>query len=176
VVEIERARVIARSIIDQLAPFCERVQIAGSIRREVPEVGDIELVVIPATVEEPVGDLFGEKKRVRHPGFVRVVDSFGKSKGDAETGKYMQRLAGGIAVDIFTATKESWGYTLAIRTGPAEYSHEVLAKQWVARGFRGHEGNLYRGNLKAKLPEEHDLYRMIGLTFQQPWERGKVSA
>lgn len=174
--ELEMARGIARSIIDQLAPFCERIQIAGSIRREVPEVGDIELVVIPATVEEPVGDLFGEKKRVRHPGFVRVVDSFAKIKGDAAEGKYMQRQAAGIAVDIFTATKDSWGYILAIRTGPAEYSHEVLAKQWVARGFRGHEGSLYRGNLKAKVPEEHDLYRMLGLTFQQPWERGAVPA
>lgn len=39
-----------------LTPYCERVELAGSIRRCRPQVGDIELVTIP---RRPL-DLFGQ--------------------------------------------------------------------------------------------------------------------
>jgi DNA polymerase/3'-5' exonuclease PolX len=45
--ELSRAREIAKRVLVLLRPFCERAEIAGSIRRGKPEVGDIEIVVIP---------------------------------------------------------------------------------------------------------------------------------
>jgi DNA polymerase/3'-5' exonuclease PolX len=47
---------IAGRIVEALRPYCERIEIAGSLRREKPMVGDIEIVAIP---RRPV-DLFGE--------------------------------------------------------------------------------------------------------------------
>lgn len=44
---LAQARAVADLLVSYLAPACERIEIAGSIRREVPEVKDIELVAIP---------------------------------------------------------------------------------------------------------------------------------
>ncbi|GAI50844.1 unnamed protein product, partial [marine sediment metagenome] len=45
--ELEKAKVIAENLRSLLAPVCARITIAGSIRRQKPEVGDIELLCVP---------------------------------------------------------------------------------------------------------------------------------
>ena len=45
--ELQKAKAIAEELKALLEPVCQRVEIAGSIRRQKPEVGDIELLVIP---------------------------------------------------------------------------------------------------------------------------------
>ncbi len=57
------ARKAAQKLLAQLEPHCERIEIAGSIRREKEEIGDIELVAIPkmgermANVQPPAQQL-----------------------------------------------------------------------------------------------------------------------
>jgi len=41
------AEKLAAKILSELAPFCERIEIAGSIRRRRPFVNDIDLVALP---------------------------------------------------------------------------------------------------------------------------------
>ena len=43
----------------ELGPYCERIEIAGSIRRGKAQVGDIELVAIPRVDRSEQRDLFG---------------------------------------------------------------------------------------------------------------------
>ena len=43
------AKAIAEKYLLQLRPFSRRIEIAGSIRREKPEVKDIEIVMIRDT-------------------------------------------------------------------------------------------------------------------------------
>ena len=50
--QLEKAEKIARKYVDLLAPFCERIEIAGSTRRKKPEVGDIEIVCIPKQIND----------------------------------------------------------------------------------------------------------------------------
>lgn len=38
---------IAEGLVCEFGPYCERVEIAGSIRRGKAEVGDIEIVAVP---------------------------------------------------------------------------------------------------------------------------------
>ena len=38
---------IAVAVLSQLAPYCERAEIAGSVRRRKSECNDIEIVIIP---------------------------------------------------------------------------------------------------------------------------------
>lgn len=45
------AQILANTIWHALEPHCERIAIAGSIRREKETIGDIELVLIPRYVE-----------------------------------------------------------------------------------------------------------------------------
>ena len=51
------AEVTGQSLIRLLADSCDRIEIAGSVRRQVFEVGDIELLCIP---KAGAVDLFGE--------------------------------------------------------------------------------------------------------------------
>src|SRR5579871_1842601 len=44
---LERAKVIAEKVRKEIEPLCERVEIAGSIRRGRPVVNDIDLVILP---------------------------------------------------------------------------------------------------------------------------------
>ena len=45
--ELQKARTIAEELKRLLEPACHRVEIAGSIRRQKPFVGDVELLCIP---------------------------------------------------------------------------------------------------------------------------------
>jgi len=138
--ELNQAVKIAKKYVDLLAPFCERIEIAGSVRRQKPEVGDIEIVCIPKHIN--VGDastLFNEPKFIVHPNFVYEVNQLEKVKGEP-TGRYTQRvLPEGINLDLFIANKDNWGYILAIRIGPDGYS-KYLASTWVKKGFKGVDG------------------------------------
>ena len=51
------AKAVAHDLRVMLEPFVSQIDIAGSIRRERQDVGDIELLYIPNTAIEP-----GERK------------------------------------------------------------------------------------------------------------------
>ncbi|MCH8962793.1 MAG: hypothetical protein IH820_16145 [Bacteroidetes bacterium] len=165
------AQRVAGRVVDLLAPYCERIEIAGSIRRERPHVSDVEIVCIPQTVEVPDG-MF-HTKRVCHPGFINQVNQWQKVKG-VPTGKYTQRiLPEGVQLDLFIASEDNWGLILAIRTGSARFSHQVLARSWVACGFHSKDGRLVRERTGFKPPirEEKDLFELIGLAWVEPRDR-----
>lgn len=149
---------IANNIKSELQPFCERIEIAGSIRRCKPDVKDIEIVAIPKPYD--VG-LF-------ESGIATVINKWQKVKGELPC-KYTQRiLPEGIKVDIFFATAENWGLIYAIRTGSAEYSHKVLAAGWVKNGYVSKEGHLYLYGQKTPIYEEEDLFKRISVPFADP--------
>lgn len=155
--KLSEAKVIAEKYVEILKPFCKRIEIAGSIRREKLEVGDIEIVCIRDT------------KYLRR--FVDEVNKIRKIKGDP-LGKYTQRvLPEGIKLDLFMCDVNNWGLIFAIRTGSADYSHNVLAVNWVKAGFKSDEGMLYKDNKVVPVYEEEDLFKMIGLVYVHPSKR-----
>ena len=114
--ELQAARAIANAAVEQLRPHCERSEIAGSIRRRRPEVGDIEIVASP----KPYGTGLFES------GIATVVNQWPKVKGELPC-KYTQRvLPEGIKLDLFFADETTWGVVYAIRTGSAAFSPAVL--------------------------------------------------
>ena len=44
---LKQALPLAEKIVEALAPYCSKIEIAGSIRRKRPVVGDIDLVCLP---------------------------------------------------------------------------------------------------------------------------------
>jgi DNA polymerase/3'-5' exonuclease PolX len=167
--EITEALAVAERVHAALAPFTERLAIAGSVRRRKPQVKDIEIVAIPRQV--PVG-LFGDELIV-DPGFVAAVNQWPTVKGQP-TGKYTQRLLPqGIKLDLFMADVENWGLIYAVRTGSAAFSHHVLATQWVKRGYKSIEGRLTRLSDGQVIPirEEEALFALLGMPWVEPWAR-----
>lgn len=152
---------IALEVLEQLKPYCERIEIAGSVRRKKAEVGDIEIVAIPKPFE--VG-LF-------QSGIASVVNQWEKVKGELPC-KYTQRiLPSGIKLDLFIAEESNWGYVLAMRTGSADYSHRVLANGWVREGFKSDGGYLSRDGERYEVREEKDLFKLIGVRYVEPENR-----
>jgi DNA polymerase (family 10) len=157
----EKALEIAEKIKEQLAPHCERIEIAGSIRRKKPVVGDIEIIAIPKPYD--IG-LF-------ESGIATVVKQWTKVKGELPC-KYTQRiLPDGIALDLFFADKDNWGLIYAMRTGSADYSHHVLGTSWVRQGYRSIEGYLCSNGKRIAVPEEEDLFRLICVNYVEPEKR-----
>jgi DNA polymerase/3'-5' exonuclease PolX len=156
-VKLEEAKGIADKYVEILRPYCLRIEVAGSVRREKPEVKDIEIVAIPIALI----------------GFSNEVNKLEKVKGKS-TGKYTQRiLPEGIKLDLFMANIRNWGLIFAIRTGSAEFSHKVLARGWVKKGYHSVGGMLYRdeGEIdeeEIEVREEQDLFDLIGVPYIEP--------
>jgi DNA polymerase/3'-5' exonuclease PolX len=158
---------IAQEACETLRPHCARIEIAGSIRRQGEDIGDIEVVAIPRQI--PRG-LFGDELEV-DPEFCAAVHQWPKILGEP-TGKHTQRvLPGNVMLDLYLCDAENWGLILAIRTGSAMFSHEVLARTWVKQGYTSVKGRLTRGGVVTPIPEETDLWRILKLPWMEPWAR-----
>ena len=150
--EFQEAQQIAEKVKKQLNPYCDRIVIAGSLRRGKAEVKDIEIVAIPRD-----GFQLG-----------LIVNRWKKVRGEVG-GKYLQReLPEGINLDLFFATEKNWGLILAIRTGSAEYSHKVLATGWVKAGYKSKDGFLNKDGKPIEIREEIDLFDLIGIKWVKP--------
>jgi len=151
-VKLNKAKAIAEKYLNLLKPYCQRIEIAGSIRREKPEVGDIELIVIVKDIK----------------GFSKEINKLEKVKGEP-TGKYTQRvLPEGIFLDCFIANERNWGLIYAIRTGSAEFNIKVLACGWVKAGYRSINGMLTKDGKEIEMREEKDLFNLIGIPYVEP--------
>ncbi len=170
--DLAAAKTIADTYVERLAPYCGLLEIAGSIRRKRPQVGDIEIVCIPREIEVP--DLFSENRPVRVPGFAKVLAGLEIIKGKPATGKNIQcNTPEGIKLDIFTATTDNLGFIFAIRTGSAEFS-QYLGAHWVRRGFRGIGGHMTRGGEIFSTPTEKGFFQMLGVPWVEPQERNQM--
>lgn len=183
---LREATILARLIVEKLRPFCDRIEIAGSIRRQKAWVNDIEILSIPkserrereelvqpadlwtAAVYRKVVDV------IRDPGYAKTIEEFAVEivKGrKLHEAKYTQALLeGGVKVDLFTARPETWGYQLVIRTGSAEYSQAILGRG-NKLGYRGVDGEWTRFGKPVPVPEEKTVYELLGIPYLMPQMR-----
>lgn len=165
----QRALPVAQAVLRDLAPYCTRIEIAGSLRRGLPTVGDIEIVAIPKTELEPI-DLW-RSVPVPCRAYCALVDRWPRIKG-FPTGRYTQRLLpSGIKLDLFHADRDNWGFIYAIRTGSARWCQRVLAPAWVRAGYRGRSGQLNAVEGPVTVREERDLFKLINLPWIEPADR-----
>lgn len=159
------ALTIATGIVAELKPHCQpgKCVIAGSIRRQRPTIGDIEIVCLPVPYDS--SPLF-------RSGIATVVEQWEKMKGDLPCRYTKRQHPSGMTVDLFMPDPRGFGLQLAIRTGSAAWSHQVLAKSWVRAGYRSEEGLLrdYAGRI-IDTPTEGDLFSRIGLPWVDPVDR-----
>jgi DNA polymerase (family 10) len=170
--ELEEAKVIALELTALLADSCERITIAGSIRRRRPQAGDIELLCIPRYI---VGaDALDLKLRALIED--GVLDYRLNKKGSKVYGaknKLLWHIAGGIGVDVFSTTAECWPVALVVRTGSAEMNRRIAGAA-LRRGMKFHAyGRGFstpRGEIICRT--EEDVFKTVGLPYMEPWERG----
>jgi DNA polymerase/3'-5' exonuclease PolX len=182
----QNAEAVAVLLIEKLAPFCERIEIAGSIRRKMNTVKDIEIVAIPRT-ETPQLGLFGDpgepisllKQKLDSlvlDGFLeKRTDDDGKQRwGEKHQRALFQAPSGPIGIDFFAVLPPAqWGVIFAIRTGNYEFSRNLVTGTFhggrMPDGLRVSDGALWRvaEDRETKLgvvhtPEEKDFFEAIG--------------
>ena len=160
---LAEAEDIAVGVMLQLEPHCEVISLAGSLRRQRPTIGDIEIVCVPRPYD--ASPLFCS-------GLATVVNQWEKVKGELPC-RYTQRiLPEGIKLDLFMVEADGYGLQRAIRTGSADWSRQVLARAWVRAGYHS-EGGLLRRADGSVVPvrTEPDLFHLIGLPWVHPRDR-----
>lgn len=177
------ARSIGDEVVEALRPYCERVELAGSVRRLKAEVKDIEVVCVPRMT--PQLDLWGNQV-----GTVSALDYSNSWHADvgvfsmAKNGKrYKQAVLaangkGMIKLDLFLAIEPAqWGVAMVIRTGPAEFSKWCVTKR--AKGG-GMPTGFYEEGLAVwpegekkplRMDEEIDYLDFLGMGWINPEER-----
>lgn len=175
------AMAAAAELCRALKPACERLVVAGSLRRRRAEVGDIEILYVPAFQTVPDG-LFHTKKENRvdcilaqllAEGLLRKRRNKLGSEIWGEENKFAVHVQSGIPVDLFQCRPASWFSYLVCRTGGAENNVRIasaaLTKGWkwhpYGRGFSDQEGRL------IPVESEQDVFRLVGLPYLEPWQR-----
>ena len=164
------ARRCADRLLEWLGPYCERIEVAGSVRRERPAPADIDLVVIPKRVEER--DIFGEVVAKKNAAWIEIqrrakADAWEITKSGADM---VQWVAKGVQVDLWWAEPPYWGTILLCRTGSRE--HNIwLAEYAKSRGGKWHpHAGLYMGNHRESETED-GIYRILGMDPIPPARR-----
>lgn len=195
---LREAQTIADALVGEMAPFCHRIEIAGSIRRKVSQVKDIEIVAIPKwenrepasmdTLFEvsgpvPVNLLYRwavsqANMRWIKPGTSDIVDWPLKPDG-----KYWRGLVpptfvnaagpgtNSLKLDLFLANETNWGVIFAIRTGSAEFSEALVTHAKLKTYYHVADGHLKRLNETVPCPEEAELFKRLHLEWVEPEKR-----
>jgi len=176
------ALAVVRELLPVLTPCCERIIVAGSLRRGRAEVGDVEILFIPRHEERQIDlvtralvDLAGEASAM-------LLESGVLAKREGEAGhtgwgpknKLAVHVTSGIPVDLFTATPENWWNYLVCRTGPKE-SNTRIAAAAQARGWKWspykpgfiHEAS---GEIRVMHSEE-EVFAFVGMACPAPRDR-----
>jgi DNA polymerase/3'-5' exonuclease PolX len=175
---LDKAEQVASKLQATFAPACDRLAVAGSIRRGVPEVGDVELVAIPNhqngidRLTLRLNALVEEQKIYRSvPPGIRNRPAWGDRY--KKFWCWTNDVYGWVQVDLFITTPESWGAILAIRTGPSDFSKALVTHIKYRTPYRQEEGVLVRqvSGEVVPVPEEKDYFRLAGLPWIEPPRR-----
>jgi DNA polymerase (family 10) len=173
--DLDRAEVepLAFKILQAIEPMCEKVQIAGSIRRRKGGVNDIDIVVQPKQSFTTVtGDFWLTIKR----SVIIEFDAIAEKQGDKLATFYVpfasRQGQGHVQVDLYRATESTWGILLLVRTGSKEHNVHLcnlaLAKGMrllYSQGLVDKEGKVIAGKT------EEEVFEALGLPFILPQDR-----
>jgi DNA polymerase/3'-5' exonuclease PolX len=185
---------LAWELVALLSPYCERIEVLGSIRRERPTCGDVELLAIPK-VDAPVAqDLFGNPVLAKPMNALHLMlDALmfdrtllirePKRWGD----RYRAALYKGFPVDLFICLPPAqFGVLKVIRTGSDAFSKRLVTP--VERGGRMPKGMYCRNGAlwvigergqaepgpstetdwMLQTPEEIDVFSALRMAYVAP--------
>lgn len=167
----------AYELKNALSPFCERIEIAGSLRRGKPEVGDIELVFIPKMDDRQI-DFFTsapvDTASEKITGLLNdeVISKRPNVNGDFTWGERNKLAihASGIPVDFFSTKADNWWVSLVIRTGSKETNLALTMgaqKKNATLNAYGCGVTWSDGSITKATSERH-VFEMCGVAYQEP--------
>ena len=169
--ELTRARAIAEELKSQLEPACERIEIAGSIRRQKPFVGDIELLCVPK-IDNGADCLDQAIKLFMQFGVLSMRLNKRGSRAYGPKNKLLVHLPSGMGLDIFSTDEKCWPVALVARTG-GKVTNQRIAMAAIKKGWHlqayGAGFSTPEGDIVCK--SEKEVFELVGLPYKDPWER-----
>lgn len=162
----------AERLVEMLRPACQRIEIAGSLRRKKPYCSDIEIVAIP----KPVLNLFGEPSEQTE--LDSLLDSFPLTF--TKRGRKMQQFwfdgtSAPFYVDLFLPDADTWGVVYMMRTGSPDFSKKMVTRQsWGGYKpdiYEVDDARVWRDGVALSTPEEEILFDLWGMKWITPEQR-----
>jgi DNA polymerase (family 10) len=173
---------VAAELCAALKPVCERLIVAGSLRRRRATVGDVEILYISKTEVRPdPQDMFARLTvnladeaiaALEKSGVLERRRNVNGSEMYGPKNKLMRHRATGLPVDLFAATPDNWFNYLVCRTGPADSNTRIcLAAQ--ARGWKWNPygAGFARGDETRAMHSEAEVFAFVGLPYVPPKDR-----
>ena len=163
---LSQADKLAKKIVAELAPFCELIEVAGSIRRRRPLVNDIDIVLLP---------LADQVNALR----ARVLRNTSPISDGKEI--ILTRLANGVQLDIwiaerphkdlFSSTPTNFGVLLLSRTGSKEHNIWLCQRaEKLGRRLNPHHG-VFEGRKLLSSASEQEVFAALDMEFVPPEKR-----
>jgi DNA polymerase/3'-5' exonuclease PolX len=175
---LAEAQKIAVATCALLESFCERIAIAGSVRRKRPECNDVDIVAIPKLKQHR--NLFGAVEYQEDLLRAALIDYARQNRPKVywSTGKEPEPGAVNLILqgpksqlDVFMATPATWATRLITRTGSLQHNTWIAKRALARRGqFKSQEGLYIAGGLFQPETEEQ-FYEALGLPFIPPEKR-----
>ena len=191
------AMAVADEVVAELRPHCEKVEVAGSLRRRSETVKDVEVLIIPKFGPQPT-DMFGHRLgapedfamsylatalEAKDPYWRLRPSAVGGTSFGALNKLLLRRTRPGfpvewLPVDVFTATAANWGRDLAVRTGPAAWNKAIATMVLKSgRHFHAYGPHAFsRGSETFDAPDEAAFFRWLGLPLLAPPDRTDAAA
>jgi DNA polymerase/3'-5' exonuclease PolX len=161
-IPFEEAALVAQELWGAIRLYCDKAEIAGSLRRFRPVVHDIDLVVVPKP---------GQRARLAAE-FLLAQDGEPEATWSLPE-KIWKFQVKGMPVDVYLATPETFATLLLIRTGSAE--HNVLlasrAKRMGLKLRADGSGIEKSGGAVIPCATEDRVFRLLGMRYVEPIER-----
>lgn len=171
---------VALKLRDMLAPTCDRIEFAGSLRRAGagdPLIGDVELVAIPRRLRLR----FGVTAANQQNDLDRLLDDMIRDEMIQRWPPELARPAWGerykkfwlpvgerlLQVDLFLADADNWGSIFTIRTGSLAFSKALVTHIRYKTPYMQEDGYLRRqaNGVIVPVPEEIDYFERAGVLW-----------
>ncbi len=164
------AQEIAQGLLDYLRalPGVKQAEAAGSLRRHVETVGDLDILVAPHAGLKARSEVF---KKILEFEDIQTVLLRGPKK-------LAFVLKQGMHVDVRLVSEQEWGAALHYFTGSK--AHNVAVRTIaVKKGLRISEYGVYRGTRRVSGATEEEVFKAVGLDYIAPEMRenaGEIEA
>lgn len=161
---------IAQEFARTLSIACEQLQIAGSLRRQKPDVKDAELVAIAKVIDGQNALHWVLDKLVEEGAIEKAL--YGAKETTRWGDKYRGFMYQGIKFEIFITQPESFGYQYWLRTGPGD-ANNYLMKVFKFRKAPFHvaDGQVWWNDTALDIPDEQTWFKLLGISALSPNQR-----
>jgi hypothetical protein len=164
----------AERLREVLSKACHEIAIAGAIRRRHRGATCIDMVAIPK-IEQIGGGPDYHMLWAALDYFCDQPEHGGVLKRGDVLRSFLWRLPSGnmIPVNVYSATAENWGLSLANHTGPGDFWAHLVSRLY-AEGYAPRDGRLFRlsDGVCMPTPTEQDLFVAYArIPYREAWQR-----